>query len=134
MELDLNETQRLIRDSARKFARERIAPRARQLDKDGQFPVDLIRELGSQGFMGINLPMALGGAEAGVVSYALAMMEISAACASTAVAMGVTNMCAELIYRFGTEAQRLRFVPKLTSGEALVGAFALSEPHCGSDA
>jgi alkylation response protein AidB-like acyl-CoA dehydrogenase len=62
------------------------------------------------------------------------MMEIAEACASTAVAMAVTNMCAELICAFGTEAQRKRHVPRLTSGEAVVGAFALSEPQAGSDA
>jgi alkylation response protein AidB-like acyl-CoA dehydrogenase len=61
------------------------------------------------------------------------MMEVSAACASTSVAMAVTNMCAELIYRFGTDAQRDLFVRRLVSGEAVAGAFALSEPHCGSD-
>ena len=62
------------------------------------------------------------------------MMEISAACASTSVGMAVTNMCAELICRFGTEAQKKRYVTRLVSGEAVAGAFALSEPHAGSDA
>ena len=86
------------------------------------------------GLLGVNVPGEYGGAEAGATAYALAMMEIAEACASTAVAMAVTNMCAELIVAFGTEAQKRRHVTRLTSGEAVAGAFALSEPQAGSDA
>jgi alkylation response protein AidB-like acyl-CoA dehydrogenase len=130
---ELTETQTLIRDTARKIARERIAPGARERDRSETFPRELYAELAQLGLMGVNLPAQYGGAEAGVVSYALAMMEVSAACASTAVGMAVTNMCGELIYKFGTEAQRAKYLPRLTSGEAIVGAFALSEAHAGSD-
>ncbi|MCY1078203.1 acyl-CoA dehydrogenase family protein [Archangium lansingense] len=133
MNLELTETQTLIRDTARKFARERVAPQARKFDKEELFPVELFKELASLGLMGVNIPGQYGGAEAGVVSYSLAMMEMSAACASTAVAMAVTNMCAELIYKFGTDAQREKYVTRITSGEAVVGSFALSESHAGSD-
>ena len=133
MNLELTETQTLIRDTARKFARERVAPQARKFDKEEIFASELFKELASLGLMGVNIPAQYGGAEAGVVSYALAMMEMAAACASTSVAMAVTNMCAELIQKFGTDAQREKFVTRLTSGEAVVGAFALSEPHAGSD-
>jgi hypothetical protein len=86
------------------------------------------------GLLGVNVPAAYGGAEAGATAYALAMMEIAEACASTAVAMAVTNMCAELIVAFGTEEQKRRHVTRLTSGQAVAGAFALSEPQAGSDA
>lgn len=133
MDLELTETQALIRDTARKFAREKVAPQARTLDREEIFPTALFKELAEVGLLGVNIPARYGGAEAGVVSYALAMMEISAADASTSVAMAVTNMCAELINTFGTDAQRERFVTKLVSGEAVVGSFALSEPHAGSD-
>ncbi|MCI0573631.1 MAG: acyl-CoA dehydrogenase family protein [Myxococcaceae bacterium] len=133
MNLELTETQRLIRDTARTYAREKIAPRARQHDREELFPKDLLQEMAQLGLMGVNLPAAYGGAEAGVVAYALAMMEVSGACASTAVAMAVTNMCGELISRFGTEAQKQKYVTRLTSGEAVAGAFALSEPQAGSD-
>jgi alkylation response protein AidB-like acyl-CoA dehydrogenase len=133
VDLELTETQTLIRDTARKFAKERIAPQARTLDRQERFPTELFKELAELGLMGVNIPARYGGAEAGVVAYALAMMEISAADASTSVAMAVTNMCAELINKFGTEAQREKFVTKLVSGEAVVGSFALSEPHAGSD-
>ncbi|WNG37065.1 acyl-CoA dehydrogenase [Archangium minus] len=133
MNLELTETQTLIRDTARKFARERVAPQARRFDKEEIFPTELFKELASLGLMGVNIPSQYGGAEAGVVSYSLAMMEMAAACASTSVAMAVTNMCAELIQKFGTEAQRQKYVTRITSGEAVVGSFALSEPHAGSD-
>ena len=134
MQLELTETQKLIRDTAARFAREVVAPRARQTDREEKFPADIYAQMGELGLLGVNLPSALGGAEAGVVSYALAMIEISAACASTSVGMAVTNMCGELINRFGTEAQKQKFVTALTSGKAVAGAFALSEPHAGSDA
>jgi alkylation response protein AidB-like acyl-CoA dehydrogenase len=133
VELELSETQRLIQDTARKFARERVAPQARALDREERFPKELLQELAGLGLMGVNIPAQYGGAEAGVVAYSLAMMEVAAACASTSVAMAVTNMCAELIHRFGTPAQREKYVTRLVSGEAVAGAFALSEPHAGSD-
>jgi alkylation response protein AidB-like acyl-CoA dehydrogenase len=84
--------------------------------------------------MGINVPEEYGGAQAGVVAYALAMMEIAQACASTALTMAVTNMVGETIVRFGTPEQRRRYVPELTSGRFPAGAFGLSEPSGGSDA
>jgi alkylation response protein AidB-like acyl-CoA dehydrogenase len=93
----------------------------------------VLREMASMGLMGVNLPAALGGAEAGAVSYALAMMEIAGGCAATAVTMAVTNMVGEVINAFGTEAQRARYVPRLASGEYLAGSFALSDPEAGSD-
>jgi hypothetical protein len=133
VELELTETQTLIRDTARKVARERVAPQARTLDREEGFPKEQLQELAGLGLMGVNIPAQYGGAEAGAVAYSLAMMEMAAACASTAVAMAVTNMCAELIHKFGTEAQREKFVTRLVSGEAIAGSFALSEPHAGSD-
>jgi acyl-CoA dehydrogenase len=134
MRLELTETQALVRNTARTFARERVAPGARDRDRNEKFPVELLAEMAELGLLGVNVPAAYGGAEAGAVSYALAMMEIAEACASTAVAMAVTNMCAELITAFGTEEQKQRHVSRLTSGQAVAGAFALSEPQAGSDA
>ncbi len=133
MNFDLSETQLLIRDTARKFAREVVAPKARQTDREEIFPAEAYRQMGELGLLGVNVPAEYGGAEAGVVSYALAVIELAAACASTSVGMCVTNMCAELICQFGTEAQKKRFVPKLCSGESIAGSFALSEAHAGSD-
>lgn len=133
MDFELNETQLLVRQTARTFAQERVMPGARERDRQELFPQDLLREMARLGLMGVNVPSTYGGAEAGAVSYALAMMEMASACASTAVAMAVTNMCAELICAFGTEEQRRSHVVRLVSGEAVAGAFALSEPQCGSD-
>ena len=134
MDLNLTDSQEQVRELAARFARERILPGARQRDRQEQFPFELLREMAALGLMGINVPAEYGGAAAGAVAYALAMMEVSAACASTSVAMAVTNMCAELICRFGTAEQKTQHVRRLVSGEAGPGAFALSEPHSGSDA
>ena len=134
MRLELTETQALVRNTARTFARERVAPGARDRDRNEQFPAELLAEMAELGLLGVNVPSAYGGAEAGATSYALAMMEVAEACASTAVAMAVTNMCAELITAFGTEEQKQRHVTRLTSGKAVAGAFALSESQAGSDA
>ncbi|MCS6899821.1 MAG: acyl-CoA dehydrogenase family protein [Myxococcales bacterium] len=133
MEFTLNETQRMVQQVARDYAERRLRPIAAQLDREGTFPTEQLQEMAELGLMGVNIPERLGGAEAGAVAYALAMMEIAAACASTAVTMAVTNMVAEVITAFGTEDQQTRYVPALTSGRYLAGAFALSEPGAGSD-
>src|SRR3954471_4025510 len=133
MDFEPNETQALVQRTARDYAERVIKPVAAELDREGRFPFEILKGLAELGLMGVNIPAALGGAEAGVVSYSLAMMEIARACASTAVTMAVTNMVAEVIARFGSEAQRERHVPRLTSGEYAAGAFALSEPEAGSD-
>ena len=133
MDLELTETQQLVAKTARDYAERVIRPVAAELDREERFPTDILKGLAELGLMGVNVPAELGGAEAGVVAYSLAMTEIARACASTAVTMAVTNMVAEVIARFGTDAQRSRHVPKLTSGEYVAGAFALSEPEAGSD-
>lgn len=134
MHFEVTESQALIRDAARAFAREKIAPVAAQLDREERFPVELLREMAQLGLMGVNVPAKFGGAEAGVVAYALAAQEIAYACPATAVTMMVTNMVAEAICRHGTESQIQRYVPKITSGEFMAASFALSEPESGSDA
>jgi hypothetical protein len=133
VDLSLSAPQRVVRDTARAVARDVLAPRARQTDREERFPADVYRQLGELGLLGVNVPAELGGSEAGTVAYSLAMMEIAAACASTSVGMAVTNMCAELIATFGTQAQRRALVPPLVSGEGIAGAFALSEAQAGSD-
>jgi alkylation response protein AidB-like acyl-CoA dehydrogenase len=131
--LDLTETQELIVRTARDYVERAIRPVAGELDREERFPFEILKELASLGLMGVNLPEELGGAEAGVVAYALAMMEVARGCASTAVTMAVTNMVGEVITCFGSEDQRRRYVPRLTSGDYVAGAFALSEPEVGSD-
>jgi alkylation response protein AidB-like acyl-CoA dehydrogenase len=133
VDLDLNETQRLVQKSARDYATRVVAPQAAAIDASEEFPRAVLRGLADLGLMAINLPPEVGGAGAGVVSYALAMQEIARACASTAVMMSVTNMVGEAIARFGTDAQKQEHCPKLASGEHPMGSFALSEPDAGSD-
>ncbi|MBL9023392.1 MAG: acyl-CoA dehydrogenase family protein [Myxococcales bacterium] len=133
MELELTETQSLIQKTTREFVDRAILPVAAELDRSERFPKEILAELAKLGLMGVNLPVSLGGAEAGVVAYSLAMMEVARGCASTAVTMAVTNMVGEVIAKFGTEEQRSRYVPRLTSGEYVAGSFALSEPEAGSD-
>lgn len=133
MEIDLTETQQLIVHAARDYVDRVISPVAADLDREGRFPSEILRGLAELGMMGVNIPEALGGAEAGAVAYSLAMMEVARGCASTAVTMAVTNMVGEVITKFGTDAQREQHVTRLTSGEYAAGAFALSEPEAGSD-
>jgi len=134
MDIELNETQTLVARTARDFAERVIVPVAADIDRTEQFPRELLQGLADLGLMGVNVPASLGGSEAGPISYALAMMEIARACASTSVTMAVTNMVGEVIARFGSEAQRSKYNPRLCSGEYVAGAFALSEPEAGSDA
>jgi alkylation response protein AidB-like acyl-CoA dehydrogenase len=133
MDLELDETQLLVQKSARDFATRVIAPRAHDIDEHERFPKEILRGLAELGLMAVNVPAELGGAAAGVVSYALAMQEIARACASTAVTMAVTNMVGEVIAKFGSDEQKEKYCPKLASGEYVAGSFALSEPEAGSD-
>src|SRR5688572_3105036 len=133
MKLELNETQKMVRDAARDYATRVIMPQAAAIDREERFPREILRGLAELGLMAVNVPEELGGAAAGAVSYALAMQEVARACASTAVTMAVTNMVGEVIAAFGTDEQKKKHNPKLASGEYAAGAFALSEPEAGSD-
>lgn len=133
MDFAPTETQALIAQTAREFATRRIAPIAGELDRQERFPLELVQGLAELGLLGVNVKAAWGGADAGAIAYALAMKEVAKACASTAVTMAVTNMVAEVIQRFGSDEQRERHLPAITSGRYVTGAFALSEPQVGSD-
>ena len=130
---DFSNEQALLCESTRRFARERLAPGAKAREDQHHIPYGLIRELGDNGLLGVNIPSELGGAEAGVVAYALAVREVAYADAAVAVTMAVTNMVSEVITRFGSLVQKQTHVPKLVSGEYVGGAFALSEQGAGSD-
>jgi len=133
MDLNLSEEHRLIRDAARDFATRAVAPEAEQRDHDERFPTELIKQLAEMGFLGVKINDSYGGAGSDFTAYALVMREISRACASTAVAMAVTNLVADSIERFGNEEQKQRFLPPLMDGTHVTGAFCLSEPEMGSD-
>jgi hypothetical protein len=134
MEFQADDVQRAVQASARAFARDRLAPGARERDRTGLFPDELVREMGQLGLLGVTVPEELGGAGAGAVGYALALIEIASADCSAAVTASVTNMVNEAIARWGSAEQRRRCCPRLASGEWLAGAFGLSEPQAGSDA
>ncbi|MEB2314088.1 MAG: acyl-CoA dehydrogenase family protein [Sorangiineae bacterium] len=133
MQLEPSESQRLVQQTARDYASRVLAERAADIDRTGRFPTDSLKGLAELGLLGVNIRSEYGGAEAGVVAYALTMMEVARVCASTSVAMAVTNMVAEVIQTFGNDAQRAHHLPRITSGEYVSGAFALSEPAVGSD-
>lgn len=133
MHLELTEEQALVRQMARGFAQDHIAPRAAEIERAEKIPADVLDGLAELGLFGVNVPDALGGSEAGVVAYSLAMREVARACASTAVTMAVTNMVGEVIAHFGTEAQKALYNPRLCDGSLRAGSFALSEPEAGSD-
>src|SRR5262252_6368867 len=134
MDLELSPEQKLIRDTARDFATKEIAPHAAEIDRAHRFPKEIVARLGELGLLGVMVPEAWGGAGMDAVSYALALEEISRACASTGVIMSVQNslVCAPLVSS-GTDAQRARWLPDLATGKK-IGCFALSEPEAGSDA
>ena len=130
----LTETQVAIRDAVRAFASERLAPGAAARDREHRFPGEELKELGALGFLGMLVPEDQGGSATDLVSYALALEEIAAAdgACSTIVSVHSSVGCMPIV-KFGTQAQKERFLPKLASGE-WIGGFALTEPQAGSDA
>lgn len=132
MAFQLTPEQEMIRLMARDFAKRELEPFAGTWDRDEVFPEAAIRKMGGLGLMGMMLPIEYGGAGAGAVSYSLALQEIAAACASTAVTMSVTNLSSDPILKFGSEEQKRKFLVPLARGEML-GAFAVTEPEAGSD-
>ncbi len=133
MQFGLGEDIDALRDTVRRFAAERIAPIAAEIDRDNAFPMPLWRELGDLGLLGITAPEDYGGAGMGYVAHCVAMEEISRASASVGLSYGAhSNLCVNQIKRNGSDAQREAYLPKLVSGEH-VGALAMSEPGAGSD-
>ncbi|HEV7320309.1 MAG TPA: isovaleryl-CoA dehydrogenase [Ensifer sp.] len=129
----LGEDIEALRETVRRFAAERIAPLADETDRSNAFPMQLWREMGELGLLGITADEAYGGAGMGYLAHCVAMEEISRASASIALSYGAhSNLCVNQINRNGTDAQKARYLPKLISGEH-VGALAMSEPGAGSD-
>ncbi|MFN9809046.1 MAG: acyl-CoA dehydrogenase family protein [Deltaproteobacteria bacterium] len=133
MDFELDETAAMVQASARDFATKEIVPRAASIDREGRIPPSILKGLAELGMMTLAVPEELGGADVGAIAYSAALTEISRACASTAVTMSVSNMVAEVIACFGSEAQKRAYVPRLASGALAAGIFALSEPEAGSD-
>jgi butyryl-CoA dehydrogenase len=130
---ETDESKKMLIESVRSFAQGEIAPKAKEFDETGHFPTEIVKQLGEMGLMGMMVPEQWGGSGMDTVSYAMAMEEVAAACASTAVIMSVNNslVCGPLNY-WGNDAQKEKFLKPLARGEKL-GCFALSEPGAGSD-
>jgi alkylation response protein AidB-like acyl-CoA dehydrogenase len=134
MDLTLTDTQRMTQETARKFAQEHLAPYAAAWDKSEQFPAQAMKQLSEAGFLNMLVPEEDGGSGMGPIAYALSVMEFGAGCPATTVTMMVTNMVADAISRFGTPAQKAKYLPRFAGGDYLCAAFSLSEPGAGSDA
>jgi len=134
MDLQLTEEHLMIRNEARKFAQEVIAPVAEHFDHTGEFPSETVKQMGALGLMGVEVPEEYGGAEMDCLSYVLGVEEISKADAAHGVIMSVNNslFCHGLL-KFGSEEQKTKYLTAVASGES-IGAYALTEPMSGSDA
>jgi acyl-CoA dehydrogenase len=133
MEFQLTEEQQLIRETARQFADEVLAPRAAHHDQTAEFTAEQARRLGELGFLGMQVPEEYGGSALDSISYVLAMEEVSRGDAATSVTMTVQNSLVNWpLVRFGTAEQKRQYLPRLATGEWL-GCYALTEPVAGSD-
>ncbi len=128
-----SDEHRMIRDMVREFAQTRVAPLAERIDQEHWFPVEMLAEMGDLGLMGMNFPEASGGAGTDMVSYCIAIEELSRACASTGVLVSVNNSLAGWpLFTYGNEDQHQRYLTDMLKGRR-TGAYGLTEPHAGSD-
>lgn len=133
MDFTFNEEQKMVIDGARRYAREKLAPVAAELDEKAEVNLKALKELGGLGYLGMTVPEEYDGSNAGAVAYAAAMIEFSKADAGTAVAVSVQNsLVNDAVLEFGTEKQKKEYLPKLVSGQWL-GCFSLTEANAGSD-
>ncbi len=134
MNFQLSDEQKMIQQLARDFAQEQLAPASAELDQKAEFPSRHLKKMAELGFMGMMIPQEWGGSGLDTLSYVVALEEIAAGCASTAVTMSVNNslFCGP-VHKFGTEHQKKKYLFPFARGEKL-GAYCLSEPGTGSDA
>ncbi len=133
MDLQLGDTHKMLREIVSQFAKQEIAPRAHDIDQSNQFPRDLWPKLGELGFLGITVAEEYGGTNMGYLAHVIAMEEISRASGSVGLSYAAhSNLCLNQLYRYGSDAQKQQYLPKLVNGEH-VGALAMSEAGSGSD-
>ena len=135
MLFELTDEEKMIQETAAKFAKRELEPVAAKLDKtkDRSILLGNLKKLAELGFMGLNVSPEYGGAGTNTVAFSLAMTELGRACASTTVTASVNNMVCEVIQAVGTEEQRQKYIPKICSGEYPAGGFGLTETMAGSD-
>jgi butyryl-CoA dehydrogenase len=134
LNLELNEEQKLLQKSVREFAESEVRPMAKELDETGHFPHELFKKAAELGLTGVAFPEAEGGAGFDHIAYSIVIEEISRCCASTGVILSVQNsLYCDPIHRYGTEAQKKKFLLPFTRGEK-IGCYALTEPQAGSNA
>ena len=134
MDFVLSKEHQMLRKMYREFAENEVKPLAAEVDETEQFPVETVKKLGKLGMMGIYFPKQYGGAGADILAYAMAVEELSKVCATTGVIVSAhTSLCCAPIFENGTEEQKMKYLPKLCSGE-WIGAFGLTEPGAGTDA
>ncbi|WP_025324192.1 acyl-CoA dehydrogenase [Deferrisoma camini] len=134
MNFELDDVQTLVRDTARRFAQEEVAPLAAEMDKTATFRMELVKQMGELGFMGVAIPEQYGGGGMDYRCYSIVVEELSAVCASTGVVVSAhSSLCCDPIYRFGTEEQKKKYLVPLASGQML-GCLGLTEPQAGTDA
>ncbi len=133
LQFNLGEEIDMLRNMTHQFAEAEIAPRAASIDQENEFPADLWKKFGDLGLLGITVAEQYGGSDMGYLAHVIAMEEISRASASVGLSYGAhSNLCVNQIHKNGSEEQKLKYLPKLCSGEH-VGALAMSEPNAGSD-
>jgi len=134
MNFKLTEEQELIRNMVREFAEKELAPLAPVIDAENRFPVETIPKMKDLGILSIPFPKEYGGGGGSTLAYAIAVEEVSRACASTGIILSVhVSLCSQPIYQFGNEEQKKKYLTQLASGQKL-GAFGLTEPGAGTDA
>src|SRR5436309_10241296 len=134
MNFDLDHEHELVRQTARDFAEQRVAPVAEELDRESRFPYDIVAELAELGLMGMTIPEEYGGAGTDTLSYAIAIEELTRVDSSVAITVAAHHSLGTLpIYLFGSDEQKQQWLPDLASGRKLA-AFGLTEPEAGSDA
>ncbi len=134
MNFALTREQEFVRQMVREFAETEVKPIAAEIDETERFPMENVEKMAKLGMMGIPIPKEYGGAGGDVLSYIIAVEELSKVCGTTGVIVSAhTSLCASLIYEHGTEEQKQKYLVPLAKGEK-IGAFGLTEPNAGTDA
>lgn len=134
MNFQLTKEQEFVQKMVREFAKTEVEPLAAEIDQEHRFPVETVEKMAKYGLMGIPFPTKYGGAGGDEVAYTITVEELAKVCASTAVIVSAhTSLCCWPIYKYGTEEQKMKYLPELLSGRKL-GAFGLTEPGAGTDA